>query len=179
MGELKPVKGEIEVFGKNISTYKSYKEIGYVPQISVIGKIAFPITVTEIVSLNLYESFGFIKFARRNHLERVREILAYIDILSYKDYPVNELSGGLQQKTMIARAMINNPKLLILDEPTVGVNKASRKHFLKMIQRLNDEKKISILLVTHELEEVNKFTHINSLYEIKEGFLKERKDFYA
>ena len=82
-------------------------------------------------------------------------------------------SGGLQQRTMIARAMINDPKILILDEPTAGVDETSRRTFLKSIQKLNDDKNITIILVTHELDEVMEFAKINQTYEIKDGKLIE------
>lgn len=175
LGELKPSSGTVEILGKPIQSYDNYKDIGYVPQMSVVEKIAFPITVTEMVVLNLYEDFGFLKFPKKEHIERTHEVLDYMELTPYKDYPVNELSGGLQQRSMIARAMINNPKILILDEPTVGVDKVSRAHFLKMIQRLNDERDLTILLVTHELDEVEKYAEIDSIYEIKDGRLEVRE----
>lgn len=173
LGELKPNEGSVEISGEKIQNIKSYKEIGYVPQMSVVGKIAFPITVREMVVLNLYEEFGFFKFPKKKHYKKADEILNYLDIDSYKNRPVNELSGGLQQRTMIARAMINDPKILILDEPTAGVDETSRRTFLKSIQKLNDDKDITIILVTHELDEVMEFTKIDRTYEIKDGKLTE------
>lgn len=173
LGELKPNEGSVEISGEKIQNIKSYKEIGYVPQMSVVGKIAFPITVREMVVLNLYEEFGFFKFPKKKHYKKADEILNYLDIYSYKNRPVNELSGGLQQRTMIARAMINDPKILILDEPTAGVDEISRRTFLKSIQKLNDDKNITIILVTHELDEVMEFAKINQTYEIKDGKLIE------
>ena len=173
LGELKPQKGSVEILEKPIASYKSYKDIGYVPQMSVVSKVSFPITVREMVVLNLYEEFGFFKFPRKKHFKKVDEILEYLGLIEYKNKPVNELSGGLQQRTMIARAMLNNPKLLILDEPTAGVDEESRISFLKTIQTLNDDKGTSIVLVTHDLDEVMAYTKLDAIYEIKDGGLEK------
>ena len=173
LGELRPQKGSVEVLEKPIASYKSYKEIGYVPQMSVVSKVSFPITVREMVVLNLYEDFGFFKFPRKKHYKKVDEVLEYLGLINYKNKPVNELSGGLQQRTMIARAMLNNPKLLILDEPTAGVDEESRISFLKTIQTLNGDKGTSIVLVTHELDEVMAYTKLDAVYEIKDGGLEK------
>lgn len=140
---------------------------------SVVSKVSFPITVREMVVLNLYEDFGFFKFPRKKHYKKVDEILEYLGLIEYKNKPVNELSGGLQQRTMIARAMLNNPKLLILDEPTAGVDEESRISFLKTIQTLNDDKGTSIVLVTHDLDEVMAYTKLDAIYEIKDGGLEK------
>lgn len=174
LGELKPQTGSVEILGKPIGDYKDFKDIGYVPQMSVVSKIAFPITVSEMVVLNLYQYFGFMKFAKKEHYKKTEGILEYLGLTKYKDTPVNELSGGLQQRAMIARAMINEPKLLILDEPTAGVDEKSRHAFLKTLQKLNDDKNLTIVLVTHELDEVMLFTKVDSVYEIVNGELRSK-----
>lgn len=174
LGELKPQTGYVEILGKNITDYKDYHDIGYVPQMSVAQKIAFPITAREMVVLNLYSEFGFLKFAKAAQYKKADEILEYLGLLEHKNKPINELSGGLQQRAMIARAMINNPKILILDEPTAGVDEASRHAFLKSIQKLNDDKNLTIILVTHELDEVIEFANVDSTYEIQDGVLVKK-----
>lgn len=175
LGELKPDKGEIKILGKKMNQNSDYKDLGYVPQISVVEKIAFPITVIELVVLNLYKDFGFFKYPKKEHIRKADEILKYMDLYSYRNVPINELSGGLKQRSMIARAMVHDPKILILDEPTVGVDKESKKQFLEMISKLNKEKKLTILLITHELEEVMRLGQAQSLYEIKDKKLYRRE----
>lgn len=175
LGELKPDKGEIKILGKKMNQNSDYKDLGYVPQISVVEKIAFPITVIELVVLNLYKDFGFFKYPKKEHIRKADEILKYMDLYSYRSVPINELSGGLKQRSMIARAMVHDPKILILDEPTVGVDKESKKQFLEMISKLNKEKKLTILLITHELEEVMRLGQAQSLYEIKDKKLYRRE----
>lgn len=169
LGEIKPDKGTILFDNQDISKIKSFKQIGYVPQVQNFEKIAFPITCLELVTLNQYEDFGFIKIARRKHKEKAKHSLINLGLGNYINTPFNELSGGLQQRVIIARAMINNPKLLILDEPTAGVDKNSKKDFLHLIEKINKESKVTVLIVTHELELINKTLNPSKIYKIEDG----------
>lgn len=171
MGELKKDSGSIKLLGKNIENYKSFKEIGYVPQINIVNKISFPITCLELVSLNLYEDFGPIKIPRKSHYDKAREILIKMGMEAYINTPVNELSGGLAQRAMIAKAMINNPQILILDEPTAGVDKDSKKNFFETVDILSEKFNISIVMVTHELKEMESLDLDMKKYQMIEGRL--------
>ena len=168
LGELTPDNGDIKVFGKSIKKHKDYQKIGYVPQLSIVDQIAFPVTTTELVSLNLYREFGLFKYAKKEQIKKAEDILVYLGLEKYLGWPVNQLSGGLKQRTMIARAMVNKPDLLILDEPTAGIDQQNREAFIRMINKLNSEMNLTILLVTHELTEVMEFGDIDSVYEVKD-----------
>ena len=169
LGELKADQGSIKILDKDINDYRSFKEIGYVPQLNVVNKIAFPITSLELVCLNLYEDFGLIKIPKKEHYERAKEILIKMGMEDYIHTPVNELSGGLAQRAMICKAMINNPKLLILDEPTAGVDKQSKDYFFETIDILSEKFNITIIMVTHELKELENLELVK--YEMIEGRL--------
>ena len=173
LGELKKDTGSIKILGKNIEDYKSYKDIGYVPQINIVNKISFPITCLELVSLNLYEDFGFIKIPKKSHYQKARDILINMGMEDYINTPVNELSGGLAQRAMIAKAMINNPQILILDEPTAGVDKESKTNFFETIDILSEKFSITIVMVTHELKEMESLKLNMKKYEMSEGRLVE------
>ncbi|KWZ97380.1 MAG: metal ABC transporter ATP-binding protein [Anaerococcus vaginalis] len=173
LGELKKNSGEIKILGKNIEDYVSFKDIGYVPQINIVNKIAFPITCLELVSLNLYEEFGLIKIPKKNHYQKAKDILKKMGMESYINTPVNELSGGLAQRAMISKAMINNPKILILDEPTAGVDKDSKDHFFETIDFLSKKFNVTIIMVTHELKEMESLNIKMTKYEMIEGSLKK------
>ena len=173
LGELKKNSGEIKILGKNIEDYVSFKEIGYVPQINIVNKIAFPITCLELVSLNLYEEFGFIKIPKKNHYQKAKDILKKMGMENYINTPVNELSGGLAQRAMISKAMINDPKILILDEPTAGVDKYSKDHFFETIDFLSKKFNVTIIMVTHELKEMESLSIDFTKYEMVEGSLKK------
>lgn len=173
LGELKNNSGEIKILGKNIEDYVSFKDIGYVPQINIVNKIAFPITCLELVSLNLYEEFGFIKIPKKNHYQKAKDILKKMGMEKYINTPVNELSGGLAQRAMISKAMINDPKILILDEPTAGVDKYSKDHFFETIDFLSKKFNVTIIMVTHELKEMESLNIKMTKYEMIEGSLKK------
>lgn len=173
LGELKKDKGEIKILGKNIEDYTSFKDIGYVPQINIVNKIAFPITCLELVSLNLYEEFGLIKIPKKNHYQKAKDILKKMGMEKYINTPVNELSGGLAQRAMISKAMINDPKILILDEPTAGVDKYSKDHFFETIDFLSKKFNVTIIMVTHELKEMESLSIDFTKYEMVEGSLKK------
>lgn len=169
LGELEPDSGEIRLMGEEVSKIDNFKNIGYVPQGSIVNKVTFPITCEELVTLELYDDFGFIKTPRRRHRRRSRKMLNKMGLGQYLKTPINELSGGLQQRVMIARAMMNDPKLLILDEPTAGVDESSKIHFAQVIQELNKELGITIVLVTHELDWVKDNLKVDYIYELKDG----------
>ena len=173
LGELKKKSGEIKILGKNIEDYVSFKDIGYVPQINIVNKIAFPITCLELVSLNLYEEFGLIKIPKKNHYQKAKDILKKMGMENYINTPVNELSGGLAQRAMISKAMINDPKILILDEPTAGVDKYSKDHFFETIDFLSKKFNVTIIMVTHELKEMESLNIKMTKYEMIEGSLKK------
>lgn len=173
LGELKTNSGEIKILGKNIEDYVSFKDIGYVPQINIVNKIAFPITCLELVSLNLYEEFGLIKIPKKNHYQKAKDILKKMGMENYINTPVNELSGGLAQRAMISKAMINDPKILILDEPTAGVDKYSKDHFFETIDFLSKKFNVTIIMVTHELKEMESLNIKMTKYEMIEGNLKK------
>lgn len=173
LGELKKNSGEIKILGKNIEDYVSFKEIGYVPQINIVNKIAFPITCLELVSLNLYEEFGFIKIPKKNHYQKAKDMLKKMGMENYINTPVNELSGGLAQRAMISKAMINDPKILILDEPTAGVDKYSKEHFFETIDFLSKKFNVTIIMVTHELKEMESLNIEMTKYEMIEGSLRK------
>ncbi len=173
LGELKNNSGEIKILGKNIEDYVSFKDIGYVPQINIVNKIAFPITCLELVSLNLYEEFGLIKIPKKNHYQKAKDMLKKMGMENYINIPVNELSGGLAQRAMISKAMINDPKILILDEPTAGVDKYSKDHFFETIDFLSKKFNVTIIMVTHELKEMESLNIKMTKYEMIEGSLKK------
>lgn len=171
LGELKPKTGKIKLLDKELSDIKSFKEIGYVPQVNAVNKISFPITCREIVVLNLYEDFGLVKIPRKKHYERAEQQLKEMGLGAYLRTPFNELSGGLQQRTMISRALINEPKILILDEPTAGVDPKSKDQFFDLLDDLKRTKNITVLLVTHEIELVRDHVKLDNIYRIENGGL--------
>ncbi len=170
LNELKREFGSIKVLGESIDEMKSYAKIGYVPQVNTVGKIGFPVTCLELVTLGLYDEFGFIKIPRKKHKERAVTAIEKMGMGEYIKKPFYELSGGQQQRIMIARAIVKNPEIIILDEPTVGIDQSSKESFFEFISKINIEKKVTILMITHELEDVRK--HMNKLFTLENGVIE-------
>ena len=105
--ELNPSSGEIFISNTNIKNFKEWNTIGYVPQINASNIPNFPITALEIVTLNLYEKMGFFKFSRKSHNELAKRALSQVNMLEFANTPINKMSGGQQQRIMIAKSLMN------------------------------------------------------------------------
>jgi zinc transport system ATP-binding protein len=139
----------------DVVDYKNYKNIGYVPQKFDDFNYEFPITVNEILQVSKYTNFTE---------DQKLELLDKVGILELQNENINNLSGGQLQRVFIARSLMNDPKLLILDEPTVGVDRENVELFFKTINELNKEG-ITIMLITHNIHESKAaFTHVLSLH---------------
>ncbi|WP_282926626.1 metal ABC transporter ATP-binding protein [Helcococcus kunzii] len=150
IGEFKNYSGQIKIFGRDIKKFDEWHRIGYVPQIDRDNLTNFPISVREMVLLNLYYDFNMLNLPKKKHYKMVDDILKSFNILDLANENFNELSGGQKQRVMIAKAMVHKPELLIFDEPTVGIDKNSKKLFYDTLEELYKENKITIILVTHE-----------------------------
>jgi zinc transport system ATP-binding protein len=151
LGLLDDYTGTIKILGDDIKKKKNskvFKSIGYIPQKKTIEQ-NFPATVEEIVSLGI-TTIG------KTSKEKIALALETVDLLAQKDRRVGELSGGQQQRVLIAKAMVNNPKLLILDEPATGIDLEMQNRFYSLLKKLNQENKITIIWASHDLDAVNR-----------------------
>lgn len=171
VGELKPVSGEIEVLGEPISEFNDWTQIGYVPQVTQGGGIHFPIRCDELVLLNLYDDFGPLKLPRKKHYKAVSDALSIVGMEDFRDKNFNTLSGGQKQKILIAKALVNNPKVLIFDEPTVGIDEKAKENFFHILEHLNEDHGITIIMVTHELEVARE--HLKRMCKIERHRVEE------
>jgi len=143
-------KGTIKFFGKDIRKSKDYlKEIGYVPQKPIFEK-NFPATVNDVVRMGLRQE---------SDANRIDEILQQLWIHELSKKRIGELSGGQQQRVFIAKALVNNPKLLILDEPVTGIDQQSIDLFYSILRELNSKQKITIIWSSHDLDAVNQLAN--------------------
>jgi zinc transport system ATP-binding protein len=151
LGLIPLQSGEIKLFGERVSKFKKWERIGFVSQKANSFNSGFPATVFEVVSMGLYGKVGLLRFLNRKHKQLVRDVIEQVGMTKYMHKNIGELSGGQQQRVFIARALVSEPELLILDEPTVGVDSASVRQFYDMLDQLNKEKKITLILVTHDI----------------------------
>ncbi|MFS0575231.1 metal ABC transporter ATP-binding protein [Sporosarcina sp. 179-K 3D1 HS] len=164
LGLLKPSRGKLELFGENIDTFKERERIGYVSQKSNSFNTGFPATVLEVVRSGLTRKKGLLKRFTDADRKRALDALQMVGMASFADQSIGELSGGQQQRVFIARALVGEPDLLIMDEPTVGIDQQNVASFYSMLNELNREHGIAIVLVTHEIDLVTDLaTHVACL----------------
>lgn len=149
IGLLKPFKGDVLLFGVPIRSFRDWFRIGYIPQKAVFES-CFPATVEEIVAMGRYGRLGLGKPLSRKDRRAIAEALEVTGISSLHRQPVNQLSGGQQQRVFIARALAGEPELLVLDEPQVGLDVSASKSLYLLLKQLNENKKITLVMVFHD-----------------------------
>ncbi len=154
LGLLQPQKGQVSLSGQTVVVGKNTAEFGYMPQKITQLETRFPITVEEVVQLGLVHSHAFLPFISKKDHQAVEKALKTVDLLPYSKRLITQLSGGQQQRVFIAKALAAQPKLLILDEPTVGVDAESQEEFYTLLTKLNTELGITIILVSHDIDVV-------------------------
>ncbi|GAB2544359.1 metal ABC transporter ATP-binding protein [Gracilibacillus alcaliphilus] len=150
LGMEKPDSGTIKMFGLPMRKFKEKSKIGYVSQKANTFNRGFPATVEEVVKMGLTAKLGYFKRLSRQQKQQIHEAIDKVGMSEYLHENIGDLSGGQQQRIFIARALVSNPQLLILDEPTVGVDAENVEKFFDLLQELNKQA-ISLLLVTHDI----------------------------
>lgn len=151
IGILKPDKGRVRLFNEDIKDFKDFTKVGCISQNVRDINPRFPATVEEIVESNLYSQLGFLKISNKNIKEKTYEVLRIVGMEEYKDTLIGKLSGGQKQRVFIARSLINNPEILFMDEPLVGVDIGSQKKFYSLMDKLNKDYNITLAMVSHDI----------------------------
>jgi zinc transport system ATP-binding protein len=151
---VKIITGEIEEYSGEV---RIVRKIGYVPQTEEI-EVTFPMKVYELVLLGLYKDVGPMRRFKREHYQKVKDVLELLNIEELYDRQIGELSGGEYRRVMIARALVSKPDVLILDEPEANIDKQGQEVLLNILKKLKDEKNITIILVSHDLNMIFKET---------------------
>lgn len=147
-GLLSPTRGSVRINGHKFGD-PFPPRIGYVPQIETVDW-NFPVTVGQVVLMGVANSSGPLPWVSRTDKQRMEELLEQLGIGGLAKRPIRDLSGGQQQRVFLARALISNPDLLVLDEPTAGVDMRTAESVLHTLAHLNQEG-MSILMTTHDL----------------------------
>ncbi len=155
LGEEKIDSGEIRLFGENIKKFRQWKKIGYLEQNAYYKVLNFPATVYEIVMSNMFSSIGLFKRQNKNHHKKVIETLELLNIEKIKNKMISKLSGGQIQKVFLARTLVQNPELLILDEPTTAIDSEATSVIYDILKDLNKKENMTIIMVTHDLKYVS------------------------
>ena len=139
LGIAGPQSGQVRLFGQDLDGFRDWSRIGYLPQNFPSFNPYFPSTVKEIVSLGRLSGKRFPKHLDRSDDEAIDRVLHLLNIAPIRDALIGELSGGQQQRVLIARAIVNNPDLLVLDEPTAALDPEARDSFFSILKNLQEE----------------------------------------
>ena len=153
LGLIKPTEGEIQVLGT--TPEHSRRQLGYVPQGATIDK-RFPTTVWEVT---LMGRLGRIPLGRKYRVEDrelAAEALQKVKMYGLRNRPIGKLSGGQQQRAFIARALVTQPQLLLLDEPTASIDSKIKHDLYDLLVELNEH--ITIIMVSHDIGVVSSYT---------------------
>ena len=155
LGLLAPTRGTIRIDGRNPrDAIRQGDVIGYLPQRPGVP-VGFPINVRQLVRLGLAGKTGMLRSMSKADLAFVDELLQRVGIEELADTPVGSLSGGQLQRALIARALAPKPKLLLLDEPTTGIDRAGQQRFIESIAQLKQSMDLTIVIVSHDLRAVS------------------------
>ncbi|UYM05776.1 metal ABC transporter ATP-binding protein [Solicola gregarius] len=141
--------GTVELFGTSIERFRDWRRVGYVPQRSTATS-GVPSTVGEVVMTGRLARRRYAGWATARDRRAVREALELVDLAAREGDPVAQLSGGQQQRVMIARALAGEPELLVMDEPTAGVDQHSQEILAGVLRRMLSEQ-TTVVMVAHEL----------------------------
>lgn len=155
-GEEKPTKGKVEVAGIDVGALKHSRVPYYRRHIGVVFQ-DFKLLEKKTVFENVLYALEITHMPMLEARKRVREVLQLVDLSDKANHYPKELSGGQQQRTVIARAIANKPKILIADEPTGNLDPQKSGEIIKLLEKINQEEKTTILMVTHDNEIVNRY----------------------
>ena len=171
LGIVGDYKGDINLFGSDIKQNKKIlQKIGYVPQKKSVEQ-TFPATVEEIVSLGV--------IGMKNRSDDIDMAIDFVELGSYRNKRIGELSEGQQQRAIIAKALAKQPELLILDEPTTGIDSASQERFYDLLTKLNKDKGITIVWSSHDMNAVERLANKVACIDRKLFFHGQSEDFFG
>jgi zinc transport system ATP-binding protein len=156
LGLERPTVGTARLFGEPAHRFSRRETLGYLAQRSQLGLDA-PATVREVVTAGRLPRAGLIGRLGRQDRERVDEAIGRVGLADVSDRPLMRLSGGQQQRAFIAKALASEPELLVLDEPTAGVDVEAQEALAALLDRLHRELEVTILYVSHEFGAIERF----------------------
>lgn len=150
LGLFRPSCGHVRLFGTEVAAFRRWERVGYVPQKAAFNA-RLPAAVSEVVISGRSGRAGVGRRFAAADREAARRALDLVGLTSLHDKRISELSSGQQQRVLIARALVSGPELLLLDEPTFGVDVDAQEQFYSLLHRLNREEGVTLILVSHDI----------------------------
>jgi zinc transport system ATP-binding protein len=156
LGLERPSTGQALLFGEPAHRFSRRATLGYLAQRSQLGTNA-PATVREVVAAGRLAAGGLLGPLRRRDRAIVADSIGRVGLTAHTETPLHRLSGGEQQRAFIAKALAGEPSLLVLDEPTTGVDAESQEALASLLDRLHRDLRVTVLYVSHEFGAVERF----------------------
>lgn len=173
---LNPYTGSIHLWDKPLSHFHHWNYIGYVPQSLTQYSHQFPATVEEIVSLGLISTLSWPRILNKDNINHIHNTLKSLNIEDLAKTSIHDLSGGQRQRVWLAKALVSNPKILILDEPTNALDPEIRQVFYEQISALHKQG-LTILLITHDINDIGNYAKKLLLIDTKIVFWGDFHEF--
>ncbi|MFQ5588684.1 MAG: metal ABC transporter ATP-binding protein [Nitrospiria bacterium] len=156
LGLIHPVSGSLQIFDCHCEALRCHHRarIGYLPQKERTDP-SYPITVWEVAMMGRYGTIGLIKRPQKEDRNIVTESLEAVGMAAFKNHPFGQLSGGEQQRVLIARALSQRPEVLLLDEPTTGIDASTQRRLRDLICTLHQRYRLTIVFVTHDINMIS------------------------
>jgi zinc transport system ATP-binding protein len=157
---LQPERGAVHLFGRPWTAHPPPgPSIGYTPQ-HHLHLPQFPVSVRQVVQMGRYGKVGLCRSLTQTDRRAVDEYLVMVGMEAFANRPIDELSGGQKQRVFFARALAADPQLLIMDEPTAGVDSAARNQFYELLRNLQQRLGLTVILSTHDIGMVLKYCNL-------------------
>lgn len=151
LGLLRPALGTVRLFGQEVGSFRDWGKVGYVPQ-GAVASSALPVSVEEVVRTGLAGRLGLVRRPSGQQRRRIEHVLDLLGLEEVRRRRISRLSGGQQQRALIARALVTAPRLLVLDEPTSGVDAEARSILRESLEHLVHIEGVTVVYVSHEPE---------------------------
>lgn len=151
VGLLRPSCGEVLLFGTELTRFTEWRRIGYVPQRVTAFDPRFPATVKEVVASGRAGRTGLLRLPGKEDRRAVERALEVAGVAELSDRMIGHLSSGQQQRAFIARALVSEPELLVLDEPLVGVDTGAQERFYDLLRHLHRDLNVTLVMISHDV----------------------------
>lgn len=156
IGTVRPSAGTVKIFGIPPLTAIHKHMFGYLPQAHKI-EMDFPARAIDVVLMGTYGRLGMFRWPSRRDKELAMEMLSVMGMSGYEEQAFSDLSGGQQQRVTIARALVNSPRLLILDEPSTAIDVVGQEDFYHLLKGLQKKMNLTIIMVSHDIGTVTSY----------------------